>query len=115
MVLVKKDSGTRFVPSGHSKMEAMQLFGPHNGSAGAAIHLSTLQPGGGMSEEVHERSDQVFYVLTGAIRAFSAGKHVADLAAGDAVHVPAGEAHAFRNEGGEPCALYVLTVPPITG
>jgi len=113
MVLVKKDSGKRFVPAGHSKMEAVQLFGPHNGLAGAAIHLSTLQPGGGMSEEVHESSDQVFYVLAGRIQAYCAGKHLGELGPGDGAHVPAGEVHAFRNDGREPCALYVLTVPPI--
>ena len=114
MVVVKKDSGKRFVPAGHSRMEATQLFGPQNGSAGATVHLSTLQRGGGMSEEVHEHSDQVFYVLAGAVQAYSAGRHQGALGPGDGVHVPAGESHGFRNDGSEPCVLYVLTVPPIT-
>jgi mannose-6-phosphate isomerase-like protein (cupin superfamily) len=94
-------------------MEAEKLFGPHNGSLGAAIHLSKLLPGGGMDEEVHDSSDQVFYVLSGSIVARSKGEEVGVLEAGDAIHIEAGESHAFRNPGKDPCELYILTVPPL--
>jgi len=113
MVVVRKGTGDKFVPPGHEKMEARKLFGPENGSHGATIHLSTLQPGGGMGEEVHESSDQVFYVLSGDIVAISKGEQVASLQTGDGIHIEAGEPHAFRNEGQDPCMLYILTVPPI--
>ena len=113
MVVVRKGEGEKFVPPGHAKMKAEKLFGPENGSLGAAIHLSTLQPGGGMEEEVHDSSDQVFYVLSGSIVARSGGEQVGVLQAGDGIHIGAGEPHAFRNEGGDPCVLYILTVPPL--
>jgi quercetin dioxygenase-like cupin family protein len=113
MVVVRRGSGEKFVPPGHAKMEAEKLFGPENGSHGAAIHLSTLLPGGGMEEEVHDSSDQVFYVLSGSIVARSKGEQVGVLQTGDGIHIAAGETHAFRNEGDDPCVLYILTVPPI--
>jgi quercetin dioxygenase-like cupin family protein len=113
MTVVRKGEGTRFVPDGHAKMAAEKLFGPENGSLRAAIHLSTLQPGGGMEEEVHDSSDQVFYVLSGSLVARCGGEEVGVLQAGDGIHVEAGETHAFRNEGGDPCVLYILTVPPL--
>ena len=113
MVVVPKGTGEKFIPPGHDKMEAWKLFGPENGSEKAAIHLSTLQPGGGMEEEVHKKSDQVFYVLSGSIVAHSKGEQVATLHTGDGIHIESGEPHAFRNEGKDPCVLYILTVPPI--
>ena len=113
MVIVRKGTGERFIPPGHAKMEALKLFGPENGSKKATIHLSTVQPGGGMEDEVHETSDQVFYVLSGNIVASSKGEQIANLQAGDGIHIEAGEQHAFRNEGKDPCVLYILTVPPI--
>ena len=113
MVIVRKGTGERFIPPGHAKMEALKLFGPENGSKRATIHLSTVQPGGGMEDEVHDKSDQVFYVLLGSIVAQSKGKQIATLHTGDGIHIEAGEPHAFRNEGKDPCVLYILTVPPI--
>ena len=115
MIVIRKGQGERFVPDGHAKMEALKLFGPENGSRRATIHLSTLQPGGGMEEEVHDSSDQVFYVLSGSIVARSKGEQVGTLQAGDGIHIEAGESHAFRNEGQEACVLYILTVPPLAG
>ena len=113
MIVVRKEQGERFVPDGHAKMEALKLFSPENGSLRAVIHLSTLQPGGGMEEEVHDSSDQVFYVLSGSIVARSGGEEVGTLQEGDGIHIAAGEPHAFRNEGQEACTLYILTVPPL--
>ena len=115
MIVVRKGEGEKFVPPGHAKMEAEKLFGPKNGSQRAAIHLSTLLPGGGMEEEVHDGSDQVFYVLSGSIVARSRGERVGILQAGDGIHIEAGESHAFRNEADDPCVLYILTVPPLAG
>lgn len=114
MVIVRKGTGERFIPPGHAKMEALKLFGPENGSKKAAIHLSTVQSGGGMEDEVHDKSDQVFYVLSGSIVAQSKGEQIATLQTGDGIHIEAGEPHAFRNEGKDPCVLYILTVPPIS-
>jgi quercetin dioxygenase-like cupin family protein len=114
MIVVRKGQGEKFVPTGHAKMEAEKLFGTENGSQRATIHLSTLLPGGGMEEEVHDSSDQVFYVLSGSIVARSKGEQVGILQTGDGIHIAAGEPHAFRNEGQEDCVLYILTVPSLT-
>lgn len=113
MIIVRKDDGETFIPPGHEGMEARKLYGPENGSDKAAFHLSTLSPGGGMTEEVHDGSDQIFYVLSGKITAVTDGKEIGLLEAGDGIHVAAGDSHAFRNTGDEPCRLIVVTVPPI--
>jgi quercetin dioxygenase-like cupin family protein len=113
MVVVRKGTGEKFVPPGHAKMEALKLFGPENGSKKATIHLSTIGPEGGMEDEVHDSSDQVFYVLSGSIVARSQGQSIATLQPGDGIHIEAGEPHAFRNEGTDTCVLYILTVPPL--
>ena len=114
MQAYKKDSGRSFVPPGHTQAEAQILFSRENGSRKASILITTLQAGGGSTvEEVHESSDQVFYVLQGTVAAYSNDQRVATLHAGDAIHVAAGESHAFKNAGETPCKLYIVTVPPI--
>ena len=114
MQAYKKDSGRSFVPPGHTQTEAQILFSRENGSRKASILITTLQAGGGSTvEEVHESSDQVFYVLQGTVAAFSNDQRIATLQTGDAIHVAAGEPHAFKNAGETPCKLYIVTVPPI--
>jgi mannose-6-phosphate isomerase-like protein (cupin superfamily) len=114
MKAYKNNSGPSFVPPGHTKAEAQILFSRENGSHKASILITTLQVGGGSTvEEVHENSDQVFYVLQGTVAAYSNDKRIATLQAGDGMHVPAGEPHAFKNAGETPCKLYIVTVPPI--
>lgn len=114
MQAYKKDSGRSFVPPGHTQAEAQILFSRENGSLKASILITTLQAGGGSTvEEVHESSDQVFYVLQGTVAAFSNDQRIATLQTGDAIHVAAGEPHAFKNAGETPCKLYIVTVPPI--
>ena len=113
MIVVRKDEGEVFIPSGHEKMSARKLFGPENGSGKAAVHHSVLESGGGMKEEVHESSDQIFYILSGRVSALSNGSPVGVLEPGDSIHIKAGEYHSFRNNEDSPCSLYVITVPPI--
>ena len=113
MSVVRKYEGEVFRPAGHEKMSARQLFGPENGSDKATIPLSVLDSGGGMTEEIHESSDQIFYIISGKISALSSGSLVGILEPGDSIHIKAGESHSFRNNSDSPCSLYVITVPPI--
>ena len=113
MDVYRKNSGKQFVPAGHAGISAQVVFNPEGGSLRASVLISTLSKGGGMAEEVHDGSDQIFYVLQGRVRAFSQGQTVATLEEGDAILVAAGDFHSFSNEGEGDCRLPVITAPPV--
>jgi quercetin dioxygenase-like cupin family protein len=113
MKVYKKDSGKRFVPQGHANITARMVFNAENGCLKASVLLSTLPVGSGMDEEVHEHSDQIFYVFQGHVNAFSNKEQIATLSEGDAIHVSAGESHSFSNQEEQECKLLVVTVPPV--
>lgn len=113
MEVYRKDSGKQFVPPGHAGITARVIFNPEGGSLKTSVLVSSLSKSGGMDEEVHEGSDQIFYVLQGRVGAFSQGRAVATLVEGDAILVVAGDFHSFSNEGEGDCKLLVITVPPV--
>ncbi len=114
MNVYRKGSGRAFVPPDHTKSEAQILFTRENGGGKASILITTLEVGGGSTaEEVHEGSDQYFFVLEGVAAVHSNGRLETTLHPGDGLHVAAGERHAFKNAGDRACRLYIVTVPPI--
>jgi quercetin dioxygenase-like cupin family protein len=114
MNVYRKGSGKVFVPPDHEKAEAQLIFSRDNGSRKASILITTLAVGGGSTAaEVHADSDQIFFVLEGTAAVHSNERLEATLNAGDGLHIPAGEWHAFKNAGDRACRLYIVTVPPI--
>jgi mannose-6-phosphate isomerase-like protein (cupin superfamily) len=59
---------------------------------------------------VHDRDDEAWYVLEGAL-GFRLGEETVEARAGSGVLVPAGTAHTYWNAGGGP-ARYLLVLTP---
>ena len=78
-----------------------------------SITLSTLAKGSGSNDEVHEHSDQIFYVLQGSVKVFAHGRELAEVKEGDAAFVEAGDVHSVRNDGETPAIYLAVTVPPL--
>lgn len=98
MKFVRKVEGELYTPAGHdATVNSRKLFNPQNGCPKVDVHITTFAPGAGMSEEVHEDSDHIFYVLSGSLTIYQQGNLVGTIGEGEAVHIPAGERHEVRN------------------
>ncbi len=75
------------------------------------MRVLTVKPGGWTPAHAHPWEHEV-YVLSGAGRIVGEGEH--DIAPGDAVFVPAGEAHSFVNAGDEDLS-FICVVPKGSG
>ncbi len=114
MKVCRKDTGEKYTPFSHFGMTTQVIFNPDTGCKRANITLSTVGTGAGSVDEVHEHSDQIFYVLKGVMSVSANGKLLEVLHEGDAIMVEAGDVHAVTNEGDEDCVYYAVTVPPLT-
>ncbi|WP_287408381.1 cupin domain-containing protein [Oceanithermus sp.] len=72
--------------------------------------LYTLLPGQRQRPFAFKRSDKIVYVLEGVLRASVDGES-ADLAAGQALRVPAGAVNSLENAGDEPVVALVVVAP----
>ena len=113
MKIYRKGTGEKYTPFTHFNMTTEVIFNPDMGCKKANITLSTLTKGAGSTDEIHEHSDQVFYVLQGQMKVYAKGELLATVNKGDAVMVEAGEPHAVLNEIEEECMYYAVTVPPL--
>lgn len=85
--------------------------GPESGHTLATVFESTLPPGGGFSlPHLHERYEEVFYVLEGEID-YLIGDEWTAASAGSTICVPRGVVHAFRNVSTEPARHLALHAP----
>lgn len=101
-------SRTRLLWAGGTVFDVV-LGGDQTGGAVAVLDQWGRQ-GDVTPMHVHRNEAEIFYVLDGGIRAWS-GDAVIDLDAGDAVHLPAGSAHAFGIRSAE-ARLLTVTVGP---
>ena len=113
MKVYKKGEGEKYTPFDHFGMTTQVVFNPELGCEKANITLSTLPKGGGSVDELHENSDQIFYILQGELKMSAEGKLLHILSVGDAVMVEAGDIHAVINNGDEDCTFLAITVPPL--
>jgi quercetin dioxygenase-like cupin family protein len=113
MKVYRRGTGEQYTPFDHFGMETQVIFNPETGSPKANVTLSTFPPGSGSQDEVHENSDQIFYLIKGRLTFSAKGQVIAELKEGDGLLVPAGEVHAVRNERDEEGALLAITVPPL--
>ena len=74
------------------------IFNPQSGSKHANVTLSTIPKGGGSDDEVHEHSDQIFYIIKGEMKISANGKPLEILHEGDGLLVEAGDIHAVAND-----------------
>lgn len=113
MKVYKKDAGEKYTPFTHFDMTTQVIFNPETGCKKANITLSTLKKGAGSTDEIHEYSDQVFYILKGQMKVYANGELVETVNEGDAILVEAGDPHAVANVLDEECIYYAVTVPPL--
>ncbi len=113
MKVYRKDTGEKYTPFTHFNMTTEVIFNPDKGCKQANITLSTLEKGAGSTDEIHDHSDQIFYILQGQMKVFAEGKLLEVLNKGDAIMVEAGDKHAVINELDEQCIYYAVTVPPL--
>ena len=85
------------------------LSGDETGGA-LSIVDSTAPAGSGPPRHVHEREDEIFVNLTGAIELWIAGE-TRTLAAGEAAFVPRGAEHTFRVTQAGPSRHLVILTP----
>ncbi|MGK7887795.1 MAG: cupin domain-containing protein [Leptolyngbyaceae cyanobacterium] len=66
-----------------------------------AVVITTTPPGGGPPLHVHQREDELFYILEGTYE-FQFGDETVTANQGDMVHLPRQIPHRFRNMGEQP-------------
>lgn len=113
MKVNRKGSGEKYTPFDHFGMTTQVLFNPDSGCKRANITLSTLPKGSGSVDEVHENSDQIFYVVRGEMKVSANGRLLYVLHEGDAIMIEAGDIHAVTNDLNEECVFCAITVPPL--
>lgn len=77
----------------------------------AQLVLMSLAPGEDIGEETHDTVDQFFYFVQGNGESVIEGK-ASSFVTGDAIFVPAGTLHNFRNTGTEALKLFTTYSPP---
>ena len=73
--------------------------------------IMNIEPGEDIGKEVHEREDQVLYLISGKGRVYLDGQE-SDFNPGDCVLVPAGMEHNFTTVGDEPMKIITTYSPP---
>ena len=84
------------------------LVGEEHGAPNLAIRRFTLAPGGDVPEHTNEVEHEQ-YVLSGEYIVGIEDEEY-EVSPGDAVHIPAGVVHWYRNEGDE-AAAFICAVP----
>jgi quercetin dioxygenase-like cupin family protein len=83
--------------------------GQETGGAYAAFE-SIVPPGGGPPPHLHQREDEMFYVLEGEIT-FTQGPSTMLARPGTWVHAPRNLAHRFHNATSLPARMLIITMP----
>ena len=113
MKVYRNGTGEKYTPFDHFDMKTQVIFNPDGGCKKANVTLSTLSKGSGSNDEVHEHSDQIFYIIQGSMKIYGRGQLLADLHKGDAALVEAGDIHSVRNEEDRDTVFFAVTVPPL--
>lgn len=69
-----------------------------------------VHPGNAEVRHRHARAQQFFFILEGSATMEIEGKQY-ELARGDSIHIQAGQAHQFRNEGDSEVRFLVISQP----
>ena len=79
---------------------------------GGAFFLADVlvPPGGGPPPHVHDREDETFYLLQGALTA-QVGEQTVYASQGDCLFLPRGIVHSFRNTGTGNLRMLVTATP----
>jgi mannose-6-phosphate isomerase-like protein (cupin superfamily) len=72
----------------------------------------TMEPGAVSTLHAHAKAEQIWLIEQGSGTLLMDGGAEAQVAAGDVVRTPAGEAHGIVNSGSAPLVYLAITVPP---
>jgi len=98
-------------PPKHEVTRGWPLVNPKScPGAQLEFHITEIQPEGGALDDVHEKEDHVFYVLSGRAMA-KVGDDDFEVGPGDALYVPRNTVHNFRIQGGEAFRIAVVFAP----
>lgn len=98
-------------PPKHRNTRGWPLVNPRScPGAQLEFHITEIMPDGAALDDVHEKEDHVFFVLSGRAAA-TVGGQVFEVGPGDALYVPRGCVHAFRILGGEVLRIGVVFAP----
>jgi quercetin dioxygenase-like cupin family protein len=84
------------------------LVGEDHGAPNVAIRKFTLAPGGEVPRHTNEVEHEQYVVSGEYVVGLGEAEHT--VGPGDALHIPAGTVHWYRNEGEEP-GVFVCAVP----
>lgn len=99
-------------PSKHVETSAWKLLSPaSHGNKAASVSLVEIRPGGRAEPDAHPGSEQVFYIISGRVRAQIAGESF-DVEPNSCIYVPEGAEHSMEVVGEEVLRMIVVTAPP---
>jgi quercetin dioxygenase-like cupin family protein len=113
MKVYRKGTGKKYTPFNHFDMTTQVIFNPDTGCPKVNATLTTLKKGSGSNDEIHETSDQLLFMMQGAIHVYAHGNLLETLSAGDALLIQAGDTHAVKNEEDTDAVFLAITVPPL--
>ena len=88
-----------------------KLEAQHTGGAIGCIEL-TVPPGEGVPMHIHDREDELFYVVSGVVEIAGEGlEQPVRMERGSLFFGPRGRSHTFRNPGSENALLIVVLTP----
>lgn len=75
------------------------------------VVVMSIKPGEDIGKEVHDKEDQVLYLVSGKGTVYLDGNE-SEFNPGDCVLVPAGVEHNFTTTGDEPMKIFTTYSPP---
>lgn len=90
----------------NSNFREVLYTGPHS-----QLVVMSLNKGEEIGEEIHEKIDQIFFVMDGLGEA-DVGEERIRIEEDDVVFVPAGTKHNIKNDGEKDLKLYTIYSPP---
>ncbi len=99
-------------PAKHSETSAWRLLAPAvHGNTAAVVSLVEIRPGGKAEPDAHEGSEQMFYIISGRVKAHVSGEDF-DVEPNCLLFVPEGVLHSMEVVGEEVLRMVVITAPP---
>lgn len=110
--VTKVSAVTPKCPAKHVETSSWRLLAPaSHGNKAATISLVEIRPGGKAEPDVHEASEQMFYIISGRVKAHVSGEDF-DVEPNSLLFVPEGALHSMEVVGEEVLRMVVVTAPP---
>ncbi len=110
--VTKVSAVTPKCPAKHSETSAWRLLAPAvHGNKAAVVSLVEIRPGGKAEPDVHPGSEQMFFIISGKVKAHVSGEDF-DVEPNSLLFVPDGALHSMEVAGEEVLRMVVITAPP---